>query len=323
MDLTNSIIDYSQHLKRRNYSPNTIVNYLSSIKQFVLWIDKPVETVTYADMSAYIDHMLGEEMTPQTINCNLFRIRTFYDYLHYDKGLRLENPVRKGMCLRLSKPLPLYLRDEDVEKFFKVIKKHRDQAMFKIMLRCGLRVQEVADLTMDAIDMKTRQLSVYCGKGRKGRVVYLSNDAKEALSRYLRHRSGPRMKKIFLAEKGTSKGKPITARGIRHRMEYYAKKSGVRVSCHRLRHTMATQMVNVDANLMTIQSLLGHTKITTTERYSKIHSSKRKQDYFRAMDEIIERQTDVSAVRAEPERFFTRKRRLDVSKNFELARTDV
>lgn len=322
MNLTNCITDYSRHLKRRNYSPNTIINYLSSIKQFVLWTDRLVETVTYEDMSAYIDHMLSEEMTAQTINCNLFRIRLFYDYLHYEKGLRIENPVRTGMRLRTSKPLPLYLRDEDVEKFFKVVKKHRDQAMFKIMLRCGLRVQEVADLTMDAIDMKTRQLIVYCGKGRKGRLVYLSNDAKEALSRYLRHRSGSRTKKIFLAEKGTSKGRPITARSIRHRMEYYAKKSRVKISCHRLRHTMATQLVNVDANLMTIQSLLGHTKITTTERYSKIHNSKREQDYFRAMDEIINKQADVSA-NVETKRFFTSERRLNVLKNFKAAKVDV
>ena len=294
MDLTNSIIDYGRHIERRNFSPNTIINYLSSIKQFVLWIDMPVETAAYRDISAYIDHMLSEGMSPQTINSNLFRIRGFYDYLHYDKGLEIENPVRRGIGLRLPKPLPLYLRDVDVDKFFSVIKKPRDRAMFKITLRCGLRVQETADLTMDAIDTKTRHLVVYRGKGGKGRVVYLSNDAKEALSRYLKRRSGSR-----------------------------AKKSGVKISCHRLRHTMATQMVNVDANLVTIQSLLGHSNITTTERYSKIHNSKRKRDYFRAMEEITKKRTQEPADSTEPKRFFTNHRRLEVSKNFEALKNDV
>ena len=317
MNLTDSIIDYRRHLERRNFSPNTTTNYLSSIKQFVLWIDMPVETAGHPDISAYIDHMLNEGMSPQTINSNLFRIRGFYGYLHYDKGLQIDNPVRKGIGLRLPKPLPLYLRDEDVDKFFSVIKKPRDRAMFRIMLRCGLRVQETADLTMDAIDMKTQHLIVYYGKGGKGRLVYLSNDAKEALSRYLRRRSGSRAKKIFLVEKGTYKGRPLSVRGIRKRMEYYAKKSGVKISCHRLRHTMATQLVNVDTNLVTIQSLLGHSNITTTERYSKIHSTKRKRDYFRAMEEITKKRTEEPADSTAPKRFFTTHRRLEVSKNFE------
>lgn len=323
MNLTNSILDYERHLKRRNSSPNTIINYLSSIKQFVLWIDMPVETAAYRDISAYIDRMLSEGMSPQTINSNLFRIRGFYDYLHYDTGLHIENPVRKGIALRLPKPLPLYLRDEDVDKFFSVIKKLRDRAMFKIMLRCGLRVQETADLTIDAIDKKTQHLVVYRGKGGKGRVVYLSNDAKEDLSRYLRRRSGSRAKKIFLVEKGTCKGRPLSARGIRKRMEYYAKKSGVKISCHRLRHTMATQLVNVDTNLVTIQSLLGHSNITTTERYSKIHSSKRKRDYFKAMEEITKKRTEEPAGGTESKRFFTRDRRLEVLKNFDPPKNEV
>jgi site-specific recombinase XerD len=323
MNLTNSIIDYRDHLKRRNYSPNTIVNYIGSIKEFALWAEKPIEAVAYQDMLAYIDHMLGARMSPLTINNNLFRIRSFYNYLHHERELQKENPVKRGIALRLPKPLPLYVRDGDVEKFFRVVTKFRDKAMFKIMLRCGLRVQEVADLTTDAIDMRQRQLIVHCGKGGKGRVVYLSDDAKDALSRYLRRRSRSRVQKVFLAEKGARKGKPLTVRGIKHRMEYYAKKAGVKISSHRLRHTMATQMANADTNLMTLQSLLGHSRITTTERYSKVHSAKRKRDYFRAMEKITARCTDGTSDGAELERFFTRERRLQVSKNFGMARTDA
>ena len=323
MNLTHSIIDYRRHLKRRNYSPNTVDNYLYSIKQFVIWLQIPIETVTHEDVSAYIDYLLSRRRRPQTINTNLLRIRGFYDYLRHDKGLQIENPVRRGMCLRVPKPLPLYLRDEDVDRFLSVITKARDLAMFTIMLRCGLRVQEVADLTKDAIDIESRRLLVLSGKGRKDRITYLSDDATEELQRYLQKRSPSRIKKVFLVEKGTYKGKPLSVRGIKKRMEYYAKKSGVKISCHRLRHTMATQMLNADTDLVVVQSLLGHSNITTTERYGKIHNAKTRRDYFRAMSEITNRSAHAKEDKAEDKRFFNRYRRLQVSKNFEASAADA
>lgn len=323
MNLTHSIIDYRRHLKRRNYSPNTVDNYLYSIKQFVIWLQIPIEKVTHQDMSVYIDYLLSRRRSPQTINTSLLRIRGFYDYLRHDKGLQIENPVRRGMCLRVPKPLPLYLRDEDVDRFLSVITKARDLAIFTIMLRCGLRVQEVADLTKDAIDMQARRLLVLSGKGRKDRVTYLSDDATEELQRYLQQRSSSRIKKVFLVEKGTYKGKPLSVRGIKKRMEYYAKKSGVKISCHRLRHTMATQLLNADTDLVVVQSLLGHSNITTTERYGKIHNAKTRRDYFRAMSKITNRSPQAQQNRAEEKRFFNRYRRLQVSKNFEASAADA
>jgi len=318
MNLTHSIIEYRRYLKRRNFSSHTIINYLSSIKQFVLWIDVALEEITYEKLSAYIDHLLDKRMSPQSINSNLYRVRGFYDFLHYEKNLPIKNPVRKRCGLRLPKPLPRYLREEVVDSFFNVITKTRDYAMFKIMLRCGLRVEEVANLTTEAIDLKRQQLIVYNGKGKKDRVTYISNDARKALLRYLKQRSSSRVKRIFLVEKGTYKGKPISVRGIKKRIEYYAKKSGLRVSCHRLRHTMATQMLNADTDLVTIQQLLGHDNITTTERYSKVYSAKAKRDYFRAMGEIEDRTFDKSKCKSGYSKYFTKHRRLQVSKNFAI-----
>ena len=101
-------------------------------------------------------------------------------------------------------------------------------------------------------------------------------------------------------------------------MEYYAKKSGLKISCHRLRHTMATQMLNADADLVTIQQLLGHDNITTTERYSKVYSAKAKRDYFRAMGEIEDRTSDKSKCKSGYNKYFTKHRRLQVSKNFAI-----
>jgi site-specific recombinase XerD len=85
------------------------------------------------------------------------------------------------------------------------------------------------------------------------------------------------------------KGTPISVRGIQKRIEYYAKKSKVRVSCHQLRHTMATQLLNADADLATIQDLLGHGQITTTQRYCWVSNLKVQRDYYKAIEVVLQR----------------------------------
>ena len=285
------IINYRRFLKRRNYSPHTIKNYMNTLKHFILWIRVPVEEATSRQISEYIEHLLDKGLKPKTINCHLDSIRGFYHYLHREEDVVMVNPVKRGYALRLPRPLPRYLKDDEVERFLSIPKKARDHAMFYLMLRCGLRVEEVAGLTLSDIDFRRGQILVQNGKGAKGRVVYISKDAYHALLKYLKVRRFERAKGVFLVEKGTFKGKPISVRGIQKRMEYYAKKAGIKMSCHQLRHTMATQMLNADAELVTIQDLLGHSRIKTTEQYSKVSNLKVQRDYYKAMELILERST--------------------------------
>jgi site-specific recombinase XerD len=84
-------------------------------------------------------------------------------------------------------------------------------------------------------------------------------------------------------------GKPISVRGIQKRIEYYARKSRLKVSCHQLRHTMATQLLNADADLVTIQDLLGHSQITTTQRYCRVSNLKVQRDYYKAIEVVMQR----------------------------------
>ncbi len=240
-------------------------------------------------MKRYIDFLLEKRLSPQTINGHLIVIRGFYGYLKDEEERPLNNPASKITALRLSKPLPRHLRDGDVSVFFAAITKRRDMAMFMLMLRCGLRVEEIAHLTIDAIDYRRSQIMIRCGKGAKDRVVYISNDAADALAAYLRKRPNAREQKIFLVEKGLHKGKPISVRGVQKRIEYYSKKSGISVSCHQLRHTMATQLLNADAALVTIQDLLGHTQIKTTMRYCKLSNMKAQRDYYRAIARVMDK----------------------------------
>jgi site-specific recombinase XerD len=260
------------------------------LKHFVLWLDIPLEAVDNHKISAYIDYLLDKRLSPKTINCHLGTIRGFYRYLRDEEDWELINPVRRGKSLRLARPLPKHLRDEEVILLFRSVKSRRDRAIFMLMLRCGLRVAEVANLSLNAIDYRKGRLFVFNGKGGKDRVVYISNDAAEALAEYLRvRRPSIRTNKIFLTEKGRRRGKPISVRGIQSRIENYAKGCGIDVSCHQLRHTMATQLLNADADLVTIQDLLGHTRIKTTQRYCRVSNLKVQRDYHRAMQEVMKR----------------------------------
>jgi site-specific recombinase XerD len=295
MQMTHVIINFRRHLKRRNYSLHTVKYYLNIIKQYVIWVDVALELATPEKIDMYIDHLLRKRMNPASINLYLVIIRVFYDYLKYEERVDLTNPVKRNRRLRVPKPLPRSLRDQEVEKLFGVIKGKRDVAMFKLMLRCGLRVEEVSNLTLGDIDLKKRRIIVQQGKGGKGRVVYISDDAHDALVAYLKIRSHYRIKKVFLVEKGTYKGQPISVRGIQKRIEYYAKKTGLKVSCHRLRHTMATQLLNAEAEVETIQDLLGHNWITTTQRYCKVSNLKVQRDYFKAMRNVLQRSTQPSS----------------------------
>jgi len=295
MQMTHVIINFRRHLKRRNYSPHTVKYYLNIIKQYVIWLNIPLEQATYETIDGYIDHLHKKRMNPASINLYLVIIRVFYDYLKYEERVDLINPVKRNCRLRVPKPLPRSLRDPEVERLFGVIKSKRDVAMFKLMLRCGLRVEEVSNLSLGHMDLKKRRIIVQQGKGGKGRVVYISDDAHDALVAYLKIRSHYRVKKVFLVEKGNYKGQPISVRGIQKRIEYYAKKTGLKVSCHRLRHTMATQLLNAEAEVETIQDLLGHNWITTTQRYCKVSNLKVQRDYFKAMRNVLQRSTQPSS----------------------------
>lgn len=294
MNLTESILNYRRYLKRKNYSPHTVKNYLHRLQRFFSWLSVPLELADPENVKLYIDFLLDRQLSPLTINGHVIVIRMFYNYLSQEEEIEIDNPVVKGMMLRVAKPLPRHLRDTDVPVFFGAVTRRRDLAIFMLMLRCGLRVEEVADLTLGVIDYQRNRILIKSGKGGKDRVVFISNDASDALAAYLRIRPHTGEQKIFLVEKGSHKGNPLSVRGIQKRIEYYSKKCGLFVSCHQLRHTMATQLLNADADLVTIQYLLGHRRIKTTMRYCYLSNMKAQRDYYKAVARVIEKSKDVA-----------------------------
>ena len=275
-------------MKRRNYTSHTRKNYLNRLQHYLIWLPVEVEAATSDHIKEFIDLQLDRRLNPQTINGHLIAIRSFYRYLQDEEQLLIDNPVIPGLSLRLPKPLPRFLQDSEVRAFFSVITKRRDLAIFMLMLRAGLRVEEVANLTLGAVDHRRSQLMVRCGKGAKDRLVYLYEDVADALAAYLELRPETDEPHIFLVEKGSYKGKPLSVRGIQKRAEYYSEKCGVHVSCHQLRHTMATDLLNAGADVVTIQYLLGHSRIKTTLRYARLSNQRARMDFYQSMDKVVE-----------------------------------
>jgi site-specific recombinase XerD len=251
-------------------------------------MDKVIPEVVYE----YLGYLHNRRLNPVSINSYLTALRKFYDFLYYEEKIKILNPVKPEYRQREPKPLPRFLRDEEIGFLIDSIKNKRDRAMCMLMLRCGLRVGEVAKLALRAIDFERRRIFVLNGKGPKDRIVYFSNDTYRAIQDYLEVRRSTRIQILFLVEKGIYKGQPISVRGIQKRIEYYAKKTGLTVSCHRLRHTMATQLLNADAMLVSVQELLGHNNIVSTQRYCKVSNEKVRRDYFKAMALVMKRNAD-------------------------------
>ncbi|KPK92889.1 MAG: hypothetical protein AMJ94_04165, partial [Deltaproteobacteria bacterium SM23_61] len=166
------LIRYRRALKRKNYSAHTLKSYMNILDHFVKWTPMPLSEVTSKEIGLYVDHLLQKRRTPKTITCYLQTIRLFFEYLIDAEGFPRVNPVTR-ISIRLPKPLPRHLKDDQVRRLLAIIRDVRDRAMFMLMLRCGLRVQEVADLTVDAVDYQRKQIFVSKGKGSKDRLVYV------------------------------------------------------------------------------------------------------------------------------------------------------
>ncbi len=291
MDPTEMIYRYRRFLRRVNYSKITVHNYVYNIKRLFEWMVVPIDEVTYNVIFEYIGFLHNRRLKPKTINSYLSGIRRFYDYLKFEERINIFNPVKSIYRQILPKPLPKFLKEQEIKILFDHVTDKRDIAMFMLMLRCGLRVGEVANLTFHAIDFERKSILVLNGKFRKDRIVYMSYDTIDALQAYIKVRSTSRARRVFLVQKGRYRGKPLSIRSIQKRIENYAKETGLTVSCHHLRHTMATQLLNADAMLVTVQELMGHECIISTQRYAKVANTKVRRDYFKAM-ELVMAKTD-------------------------------
>ncbi|MCC6189678.1 MAG: tyrosine-type recombinase/integrase [Anaerolineales bacterium] len=271
-------------LRRRNGTAHTWQDYQCDLQQFAAAVgDHPPQAITFHDVDQFVMQQAQRGMGPSTINRRLAAIQSLYAFLS-DEDPALVCPVlphRHG--LPEPKRLPRPVQTEQLEKFFAVITDVRDRAMFILMLRCGLRRAEVAGLQLvDLYLQEERPRLVARGKGGKERSVYLSPQAERALRAYLAERRQVASEFVFLSYQG--RGLSTTA--IHYRLMRYREQAGVSLTAHRLRHTFANDLVSVDVPVTTIQKLLGHAWLDTTQTYVAANDRQVQADYFAASKKL-------------------------------------
>lgn len=278
------IDEFSDYLLfEKKYSQNTIEAYKRDLKKANLFIKKNFINLTKNDIQNYI-HALAKEESPSSISRNISTLKSFYKFLELNKYTS-SNPLTTITNPKNSKKLPKVLSEEEVNKLLDIDLKtdfdHRNKAMLEVMYSSGLRVSELINLTVNDVDLKNSLIRVF-GKGSKERIVPLNDYATDALREYmLYHR--PNLFKhgetnyLFL----NNHGRIMTRQGFFKILQKIAKEKNIKseISPHTLRHSFATHLLKHGADLRSIQELLGHSDISTTQIYTHITSSRLQKNY--------------------------------------------
>jgi site-specific recombinase XerD len=295
--MLSDIEQFQKWLRRKAPYSSTHIHYTSDLNLFLVWLSKPANEVTVRDVDAFIEHCQNADYAIATINRRLAALRSFYQFLAMMFEEAPANPVRpKRHFIRQGQRLPRDVQDHDLERLFAVIQSPRDRAMFLLMLRCGLRVGEVRNLSMEDLYLYSIPGSLprlwLHGKGGNERVVYLSAQAMGALEAWLKLRPEGSERAVFV----NRSGKRFTITGIQLVLAAYCKRAGVWITCHQFRHTFGRHLVEARVPVTTIQKLMGHARIKTTQTYLYISNTQVQADYEAAMKQVMERVSLVEGV---------------------------
>jgi site-specific recombinase XerD len=281
------IVQFNKWLRRKRPHTSTHVHYTSDLKLFFSWSGKPPDLINLLDIDRYIERcqQLGHAIA--TVNRRLFAISAFYQFLQFERDDAPPNPVLpKRHVIQQGQRLPRDVQDEDIEQLFAIIHDRRDRAMFLLMLRCGLRVGEIRDLSVGDLYLKPSPASLprlwVRGKRDAYRVVYLSHQALGTLNAWLQNRPSVVSQAVFL---NRSKRR-FSVTGIQLRLAHYCREAGVWITCHQLRHTFGRHMTDAGMPLTSIQKLLGHKRLRTTQIYTRISDPKLRDDYEAAIVQV-------------------------------------
>jgi site-specific recombinase XerD len=281
-----AIAQFCAYLQRRNYSPHTIDNYGRDLHLFFTLVVKEARTVSGRDVTVFIEQQRASQRAATTINRRLNALQHFFEYLATERQMLGSNPVKPSHFLRRGRPLPKGLSPEQVRRLFAQITHPLDHALYLLILRCGLRVSEVAHLTLADLDWDQQSLRITQGKGRKDRIVYVAADALAALRACLAIRpAGVPDAVLFWNQKCPQRS--LSSKGMQKKLERYAKAAEMKASCHSLRHTFASNLLEAGAEVIAIKDLLGHASIQSSERYAKLSNQRVKQVYQQAMRKVI------------------------------------
>ena len=281
---------YLYALYRRGCRANTLRSNFAAIFLFLSHrkaLDKRhLETVVREDISSFIEHEQDRGMAPNTVST---RLRTLYSFLTYLVEAQIidDDVIQKKMHIKVADTLPKAIDPEDIKQILTVIRKVRDRAIILVLLRTGMRIGELLTTRVYDVNLPESRIEIFeAEKNRVGRVVYLSDDAKQALKLWLKRKDS---KTPYLFD-GRS-GRPLSYEAARMMFIKYLDASGLShkgYTLHCLRHTYASELLNAGMRLECVQQLLGHRCIEMTRRYARLTDNTRREEYFKAM-KIIER----------------------------------
>jgi integrase/recombinase XerD len=285
-------IDGFEKYWRRKPSVSTALHYASDVRIFFKWAQgKPPDAITAHDVDEFIGWQQSLGRAQATIRRRLIALRIFFDYLAFICEEHIDNPViTQRHYIDHGHRLPRDIRQEEIEKLFTAIGDHlRDRTIFTLMLHSGIRVGEVVNLCLEDVylsEKRSAHLRVN-GKGQRERIAYLSATATLLMSKYLSGRPTKKEEKVFLNQRGKS----ITITGIQLQLAKYCYQAGIWVTCHQLRHTFACRMIAAGVPVTSVQKMLGHTSIRTTQLYVRVADRQVEKDYHTGIQKVIENST--------------------------------
>ena len=260
-------------------SANTLAAYRTDLLAFQGWLAKKgltLEQVTRADLLAYLAANVRAGLSPRSSARHLSTLRRFYRYLLIQGSTQVD-PTADVRSPVIGRPLPKNISEQGVEKLLSTPPRDtalgsRDRAMLETMYASGLRVSELVGLTLNELDLTTGLVRVV-GKGGRERIVPLGEEASESLREYLGQARSDLLKaQLTDAVFVTRRGGPMTRQAFWQLIKRYAQQAGIgaEFSPHSLRHAFATHLLNHGADLRSVQMLLGHTDLSTTQIYTHV-----------------------------------------------------
>ncbi len=270
----------------RGFSEHTQRAYLSDVRQLAAHAGSTPARVSADDVRGFLASQ-HRSRSPATLGRRLASIRTFFKFL-VREGIRGADPTLGLPAPRAPRPLPRPIPVDDVSALLDMPRASgatkdpdalRDQAMFELLYGAGLRVGEIVALDVRDLDLVRGDVRVW-GKGGKERVVPLPETTRGALRVYLDERSGPGVlgEPLFASRRVPRAAKParLGVRDVRRRLRKRALEVGLtgRIHPHRMRHSYATHLLDMGADLRAIQELLGHASLSTTQRYTAVSAER-------------------------------------------------
>jgi site-specific recombinase XerD len=282
--MLDEIHEFVNWMRIRNPQAHTWQDYQCDLRQFAAFVGHcAVGEVTFKEVDGFVRDHVENGRSPATINRRLAALLSFYTFLS-DENPQLVCPVLPHRhTLRQRRRLPRPVPFAELESFFAVIDNLRDYTMFLLMLRCGLRISEVAGLKLADVYLKeTPQRLLILGKNSKERTVYLSHQTAVSLQAYLAQRPFVKDNHIFLSYQN----KQMSSTAIHKRLMRYRTKAGLHLTAHQLRHTFANDCLIAEMPVTSIQKLLGHAWLTTTQTYVTANDPQVQADFQAASHQL-------------------------------------